>query len=127
MSKERMDVDGGLFKDIKKIKLGGFLFDLMFEREGNLRLEDVGVIDFKNETVTVYQDRKTKGELILHELVHEANRQTNLKAKEDDILRLSYFFYSCMRDNPELMIQILRENQEEEIDKLLRKIAGPDH
>jgi len=127
MSKKTMDLDSGLFKEIKKIKFGGLLFDLIFEEERNLTLEDIGQIDYPTETVTIHQNRKTKGELVLHEIHHEANRQTSLKLREEDVTRLSYFLYAAMRDNPELVIQILRENQEEEIDGILRKIAAPDH
>ena len=127
MSKKTMDLDGGVFKEIKTIKFGGWFFDLVFEEERNLTLEDIGSIDYRSETVTIHHNRKTKGELVLHEIIHEANRQTSLKAREEDITRFSYFLYAVMRDNPELMIQILRENQEKEIDELLRKIAGPDH
>jgi len=124
MSKER---DRDLFKEIKKIKLGGLLFDLIFEEERNLTLSDIGNIDYPTEKITIHQNRKTKGELVLHEIHHEANRQTSSKLREEDVARLSYFLYAVMRDNPELMIQILRENQEEEIDTLLRKIAILDH
>jgi len=124
MSKERYQ---DLFKEIKKIKFGGLSFDLIFEEERNLTLEDIGSIHYPTETVTIHQNRKSKGELVLHEINHEANRQTSLKLREEDVTRFSFFLYAVMRDNPELMIQILRENQEEEIDKLLRKIAGPDH
>ena len=117
--------DKGAFEGLDKIRLGGFLFDLRFEKEGNLRLEDVGSIDYRDEIITIFQDRKTKGELILHELVHEANRQTNLKAQEEDVVRLSYFLYSCMKDNPELIVAILNENTELNIQFPTRLVGAP--
>jgi len=129
MSKRTMDVDGGVFKEIKKVRLGGFLFDLRFVQEDEeLTAKFIAAHTFSSEKLSILLGSKTKGESILHELFH--NLLYRIKSHSDDEefnARVSYAFYALMRDNPELFLQILRENQEEEIDKLLRKIAAPDH
>jgi len=128
MSKERMDVDGGAFKEIKKIKLGGFSFDLRFVNEDEeLLTESIAQINYRTENISAITTRKTKGESILHECLHDIFRQINQGKDESFNGRMSYAFYAFIRDNPELMIQILREGQEEEIDEILRKVAAPDH
>ena len=114
MSKRTMDVDGGLFKEIKKIKFGGFSFDLRFVQDDEeLTAKYVAAHTSSSEKISILLGSKTKGEAILHECCH--NILIRIKSHQDDEdfnARLSYAFYAFMRDNPELIVAMLNENTE---------------
>ena len=124
MSKKK---DKGVFEEIAVAKIGGFDYSLRFVREDR-GLEAAVSAEFSSRRQEIsVMEKFTKGESILHECLHGCDWQIAGSAEdrpEDYIHRLSYFFYAFMRDNPELVIQMLRENREKKIDEILRKITG---
>lgn len=106
--------DKGVFEEIDKIRLGGFLFDLRFVQEDEeITAKYAATHTFSSEKISVLLGSKTKGESILHECFH--NLLYRIKSHSDDEefnTRFSYAFYAFMRDNPELIVAILNENSD---------------
>lgn len=114
-----------VFQDIRNIKLGGFFFNLRFVKEdkGIESASSAGISTRRQEIAVI--EKLTEGESILHECMHGIDWQILGGAgerPEDYIHRFSYALYAFMRDNPGLIIRILRENNEEQVDRLMLQL-----
>jgi len=118
--------DKGVFNEIEQIKLGGFLYDLRFVQEDDEMVAKYAATHTaKTQRISVLSGSKTYGESILHECFHNILWQIKSYEEEENFNgRLSFACYAFIRDNPELIIQMLRENQEEKIDELIKRILA---
>jgi hypothetical protein len=93
-------------ENINKIKIGGVVYALEFIEIKGDTPDDVSEIDLSTNTISIDKDLplNQKHLAILHEAIHGIN----WKFKEPVVEFLAQDFYQFMRDNKELIQEIIR-------------------
>jgi len=112
-----------VFQAIEKVKIGGFAFNLRpVVEDQEMGTRNAAEINYRAENISYVADRATKGESILHECIHAICDKPRMFPAEELVGELSFGLHALMRDNPELIIQILRENNEDQVDRIILDI-----
>lgn len=111
----------------RKIKLGGFIYELRFiDEDADMpHGHEARILEAKQEII-VSGGSKVHGERILHECVHGIDWQVDgepSERPENYTRRFSYALYAFLRDNPELIIRMIAEDRGHEIVRKLRRLA----